>query len=198
MLVNFTVRDVPLEGAAGRLVREAVFNGLDAETYGENLIAEQRANYREAGRSAEDGVSGGSWNWEYAETVEGAKTDEYLAVSREREYYQGGAHGMREKRYFMFDTENGARLSLDDVVRGDGRARLRALIAGRLRDHAGIGQDAPLTQGGFFSDEAEVTENFFLTPSGVGFHWDPYEIAPYVMGGIEVIIPYTELKDILL
>ncbi|MDR0376684.1 MAG: RsiV family protein [Spirochaetaceae bacterium] len=31
----------------------------------------------------------------------------------------------------------------------------------------------------------------------MGFHWDPYEIAPYVMGFIEIVIPYDEIAPLL-
>jgi hypothetical protein len=54
-----------------------------------------------------------------------------------------------------------------------------------------------------------IPENFFLTvledvpafPNstghrlGLGFHWDPYEIAPYVYGPIEIVIPYDEIAE---
>jgi hypothetical protein len=208
MLINISIQSVPVQGTMGKLIQDVVFDGFEAETYGENLIAEQRAQYREAGQIAlaEADFVPESWNWEYTETVEGVlvRPDralpgiaECLAVSKNRDYYLGGAHGMSEKLYFMFDRVNFKLISLDDVIREDAHALLQQLIAARLRDHAGIGQDAPLTLGGFFEDEVEITANFFLTSEGVAFHWDPYEIAPYVMGAIEIVLPYGELKDIL-
>jgi hypothetical protein len=205
MLINLTIRDLPLQGTLGKLIRDLVFDGLDAETYGENLIAGQRRRYREAGQKnpAGDGFFSESWNWTYDETIEGVLVtpggvlpgiDLCLAVSKNRDYYLGGAHGMREKRYFMFDMANSKTISLDDVIRKDARAGLQQLIAAGLRDYAGIGKTAPLTQGGFFTDEVEITENFFLAPEGIGFHWDPYEIAPYAMGSIEIVIPNEKSK----
>ena len=44
----------------------------------------------------------------------------------------------------------------------------------------------------------DIPETFFLTPEGLGFFWNPYEIGPYVMGVIEVVIPYEKLGDALI
>jgi hypothetical protein len=104
---------------------------------------------------------------------------------------------MRGKQYFMFDIETLKTISLDEIVREDAHEALRQLVAAKLRDFMGIEKTVPLSQGGFFTDEAEITENFFLTSEGLGFHWDPYEIAPYAAGPIEIIIPYDELAEAL-
>jgi hypothetical protein len=208
MFIMMTIQDVPTRGRLGDLIQNTVFNGLDSEAYGEKIIADYRSQYQDAGKQtlAEDLVPSESWNWEYSETVEGAEIllkrsllgiTNCLVISRSREYYLGGAHGMREKQYFLFDTAKIKKISLDDIIRKNARPALQHLAADKLRDLAGLEKDVPLSQGGFFTDLPEIPENFFLTPGGLGFHWDPYEIAPYVMGSIEVLIPYDELMDAL-
>jgi hypothetical protein len=208
MLIVMTIQDVPNRGRLGDLIQNTVFNGLDSEAYGEKIIADYRSQYQDAGKQAlvEGLAPSETWNWEYSETVEGAEIllersllgiTNCLVVSRSREYYLGGAHGMREKQYFLFDTVKIKKISLDDLIRKNVRTALRHLVAAKLRDLASIEKDVPLSQGGFFTDLPEIPENFFLTPGGLGFHWDPYEIAPYVMGAIEVLIPYDELMDAL-
>jgi hypothetical protein len=208
MLVIITIQNIPSRGKLGDIIRNVVFSGIDSEAYGEKLIADYRLRYQEAGKEilAEDDAPPESWNWEYNETVEGSVITLERALSgmagcliicRSREYYLGGAHGMREKQYFLFDTVKLKKLSLDDLIRKSAHVTLQRILTDKLREHAGIGKDVPLSQGGFLTDLSEVPENFFLTPDGFGFHWDPYEIAPYVMGPIEVIIPYDELMNVL-
>ena len=46
-----------------------------------------------------------------------------------------------------------------------------------------------LAQLGFFPSMIAPTENFEITPSGITFHYDPYEIACYAIGEVEV--PFT-------
>lgn len=208
MLVIMAIQNIPSQGRLGDLIQNVVFGGVDSEAYGEKIIADYRSRYQEEGEQAlgEDGAFAESWNWEYSETVEGtvlpleralSGMTRCLIVCRSREYYLGGAHGMREKQYFLFDTVKNRKISLDDLIRKNARMTLRQILAGKLRELAEIGKDAPLSQGGFLTDLPEIPENFFLTSGGFGVHWDPYEIAPYVMGPIEVIIPYDELMSVL-
>ncbi|MDR2740933.1 MAG: RsiV family protein [Treponema sp.] len=208
MLIIMSIQNIPSRGKLGDLIRNTIFNGIDPEEYGEKIIAGYRSQYQEEGKQslAEGGVPSESWNWEYSETVEGTEITPERAISginrcfviyKSREYYLGGAHGMREKRYFLFDTVKGKRIGLDELIQKNVRMTLRRLIAAKLRVHAGLEENAPLSQGGFFTDLPEIPDNFFLTSNGLGFHWDPYEIAPYVMGSVEIIIPYDELMDVL-
>jgi hypothetical protein len=208
MLVIMIIQNIPTRGKLGDVVRNAVFNGLDSETYGEKILADYRLQYQEEGKQilAEGGEISESWNWEYSETVEGAEItleralsgiNGCLVVCRSREYYLGGAHGMREKQYFLFDTVKGKQIGLDELIRKNAHMTLRYLMAAKLREHAGLEKTASLSQGGFFTDLPEIPENFFLTSDGLGFHWDPYEIAPYVTGPVAIVIPYDELMDAL-
>ena len=59
------------------------------------------------------------------------------------------------------------------------------------------GATAPLSTGYYFEDSVESLENFYLTPRGIGFHWDHYEIAPYSVGPIEIVIPYEDVGELL-
>jgi hypothetical protein len=208
MIIIVTIQDVPTRGKLGQLIQDVVFNGDDAETYGENLIADHRSQYQKEGQKAmiEAGFPSEIWNWEYNETIEGfeiipertlAGITKCFVISRTRDYYLGGAHGLKEKQYFLFDMVKIKTISLDELIRENTYPTLQRLIAARLREQAGIKRNTPLSQGGFFTDMPELTENFFLTPEGIGFHWNPYEIAPYSMGSVEVVIPYDELIDVL-
>jgi hypothetical protein len=66
-----------------------------------------------------------------------------------------------------------------------------------LRDYSKLSPGEPLSAGYYFDNSVEVPANFFLGPEGVGFHWDPYEIAPYAVGPVEVVVPYNQLQGLL-
>ena len=57
----------------------------------------------------------------------------------------------------------------------------------------------PLLEQGYFIDNNQlpVTANFALTPDGVIFYYNVYEIAPYAYGPSQVTVPYADLKDIM-
>ena len=42
-------------------------------------------------------------------------------------------------------------------------------------------------------EEFSVNNDFYLCPMGIGFVFDPYEIGPYVMGFVEVFVPFKEI-----
>jgi hypothetical protein len=207
MIIIVTLQDIPARGKMGKCIQNEVFDGLDSEAYGEEIIATLRSQYQEAGKQAmaDANFSPGIWNWEYNETIEGteitlqgtpAGLGKCLVVSRSRDYYQGGAHGMQEKQYFLFDMVKTKKINLNELIHKDAYIVLQQLMIAKLRNIAGIPDNVPLDQGGFFTDIPELPENFFLTSTGLGFHWDPIEISPYVMGPIEIIIPYEELTDV--
>ncbi|MDR2394124.1 MAG: RsiV family protein [Treponema sp.] len=204
MTLNITVSDV--SGPLGDLIQELLYDGLSPQAYMEQLITLYGDEYSAMKDPPVflDGEEGDLFsetlNWEYTETLEAqSPRSDLMILSRNREYYQGGAHGMREKRYFVIvqDAERVQGLVLEDLIQADAWSRLEALIAQALRTQANLKEDEPLSQGGFFEDEVAVPDNFFLTAEGLGFHWDPYEIAPYVMGSIEVLLPYEQIEDIL-
>ena len=47
------------------------------------------------------------------------------------------------------------------------------------------------------TDDLAPTENFYLTPEGITFHYNVYEIAPYVMGAIQISLPYQIMEHLL-
>lgn len=188
---------------AGKLrpfIRDLLYEGMSPEVYAEHFFDSTEKRYRDTRITLESNPDFPmeSMNWEYTELIEvRALHSPYMLVSRNREYYTGGAHGMLEKRYFVIDTTTAALLRLEDIVKDGAVPALTRIVEAELRIGAGLEPGDPLSQGGFFEDSAVLPENFFFLPEGLGFHWDPYEIAPYVMGPIEVIIPYGSINNIL-
>jgi hypothetical protein len=178
------------------LVQTLLYEGTDPHAYKNRLIASYEHQYSEMRDTQTEYAE--SLNWEYTETVSlDNPLPKLLVISRNREYYVGGAHGTREKQYFILDRDEQKRCFLKDLIKADALPVLNQQIEEALRVSSGIAPDEPLSQRGFFKDTVEIPENCFLTAEGLGFHWNQYEIAPYVRGPIEVLIPYSEIKAIL-
>jgi hypothetical protein len=190
---------VASDAALRDLIWRIFYNGASPEKYAENLITFYQHEYVETADGLMDypDIPPATMNWDYTETMETSfPATDRLVISRSREYYMGGAHGMQEKKYAVIDTQAIRELHLEDIIRGDARPDLIRWIEGELRTLAGLDAAAPLSDGGFFDDSVGIPENFFLTTEGLGFHWDPYEIAPYVMGPLEIIIPKEKIRDL--
>ncbi|MDR1399753.1 MAG: RsiV family protein [Treponema sp.] len=126
----------------------------------------------------------------YNETITATDYDHYVIIKQQMEYYSGGAHGLYGTEYQVFDR-NGARfVTLQDLFSTDQQEALYKAVMESLRKRFELAEGQGLTAAGFFSDDLVLTKNFFLSGEGVGFHWNPYELAPYVFGEIEVVVPH--------
>jgi hypothetical protein len=57
--------------------------------------------------------------------------------------------------------------------------------------------DSLLTQGFFNLEDIVPNNNLWMDDKALHYTFNQYEIAPYVMGAIEVEIPYSDLKTVL-
>jgi hypothetical protein len=196
--IALALLDSPRENR--RFILDALYDGLDMDGYAEKRLLGYDKMYGEMRYVAEriPDMSALALNWYYNEALaHTVGTSKLTVISREWEYYTGGAHGMRNKDYYVFSMGEKRRLALKDVLRDEARPALGDLVEIQLRKHMGIPSWIPLSEQGFFENTVEKLEDFFLTPKGLGFQWDPYEIAPYSMGIIEIIIPYNDLQGML-
>jgi hypothetical protein len=139
------------------------------------------------------------WDGAYVESVDDSQRvimneSGFLTVEYNTWTYTGGAHGNYGSSYRSFDMESGQELLLEDLVKPGYEKRWAELGAAELRAQEGAKATAPLTEVGLFEDKLELNETWFLTPGGIGFSYDPYEIASYARGMVQFVLPW---KDIL-
>ncbi|GHV35931.1 hypothetical protein AGMMS49546_00260 [Spirochaetia bacterium] len=188
-----------LNKGMGGLFRELFYAGMSPQDYADKFIAGKELEYR----SLQDILQepdrpSATLNWEYEEVFEVDIYQPGLAVIHRNWYeYTGGAHGNHGTTYFVIDPAAAKRLTLDDIVKTTARPLILEQTEEALRSLRGLKAGAPLTEGGFFENSVSIPDNFFLSSEGLGFHWDPYEIAPYSDDSIEVILPYESIGDFL-
>jgi hypothetical protein len=195
--LEFTVDTIDiLDGAERGLLQKTLYDGLDCRSYAEKVYNDVKNDYQKT--KDETGALAGVQNdWSYAEWFNGVIYPELLVISRDSYIYSGGAHGENQKTYFVLDTKLLLRAVLSDILKADSSEELQKQIDGALRAKYGGGSYASLTDLGFLTDTVERSENFFVSREGLGFCWNPYEIAPYSMGTIEVVLPYEQIKSLL-
>jgi hypothetical protein len=189
------------ERALERLLRDTLYRGLSVRDYTGEQLRVQTLEYRAMGEEARHNirlVNSASLNWDYRETFQiPVNSARLLVLRRDRFFYSGGAHPNHDRTYFVFDRELAMRIGLADSIRSGGLAALKELVNRELRLQKKIGPGDSLKKAFFFVDEAEVPESYFFSPRGLGFHWDPYEIAPYAEGHVEVLLPYADVWELL-
>jgi hypothetical protein len=198
MELTYRLLDLPGSGKEARTLREILYDGGTPEKYRDKSGEALRNEYLGMGKTAEEypGMSE-SFNWFYTETVKcNAESPWYAVIRRDRESYFGGAHGMKKTEYFLIGRNETGRISLDRIIREGAAPALVRLIEEGIRRHFDIPEGRPLTDA-LLENHLTVQDNFFPGPGGLGFHWDPYEIAPYSAGPVELSIPWGRCADLL-
>lgn len=108
--------------------------------------------------------------------------------------YTGGAHGNYNTSYTSINPATGKKYTLSQVMMltYEGRKQLIDLLEKNFRKDRKLAANAPLTEAGLFDNKLEPSTNYFLTGTGIGFSYAPYEIGPFAMGEIVVFIPYSD------
>ncbi|MDR1176552.1 MAG: DUF3298 and DUF4163 domain-containing protein [Treponema sp.] len=199
MTQEFNLLDLEDGDPDSALFRSLVYGGQTAKQYAAEREKLHRTEYLEVESGfREENDYGESMNWYHSETVSlVTESPRILVFSKTGESYAGGAHGMQERYYFVIDRLAGRRIDTAFIIKNGAEGELTALINDALRSRADLGSGTALTEGGFYEETVEITENFFPDKAGMNFHWDQYEIAPYSMGPIEVCIPWKKLTALL-
>ena len=124
-----------------------------------------------------------------------ANTLSYLATI---DYYEGGAHGINQLITFNFDIATGKLITLADVFAPGYETQLKNCLLKALKSKTGLNSINELKDEGYlYSMDMFASENFILNNETITFVYNPYEIAPYALGSIELVITYSEVSQIL-
>ncbi|MFT7557638.1 MAG: hypothetical protein ACI83D_000303 [Planctomycetota bacterium] len=119
--------------------------------------------------------------------------DEWVTFVVHEAVYMGGAHGISTITSFTYDRSSGKRILLHDFVTKRQLVTLSNLAEKTLLNQIGIQSDQ-----GFISSGTEPRydnfDTFFLTPEGVVFVFQMYQVAPYSAGVPEILIPYEQFE----
>lgn len=114
------------------------------------------------------------------------------------DYYEGGAHSIDQHLTLNFEQSTGRQLMLSDVFITGYEQKLSTLLQKALCEHVGVSNLKELkNQGYLYSMDMFPSENFILGKEVMTFIYNPYEIAPYDKGSIELMLTYSDLDDII-
>ncbi len=143
-------------------------------------------------------LNGASFNWFYISSTQILYNSPNLFCLENTIYaFTGGAHGMENNAYGIFNCLTNKQLQKSDVFKSETDSILTNLITNSIKTSLKISQDSSLPFDLFFVKQAEPNENIYLTPAGIGFYYNSYEIAPYAFGQTNVFFPFEELEVLL-
>ena len=112
--------------------------------------------------------------------------------------YTGGAHGNRYLLIQNYDLETGDMVNEQDLFIDDYYEPLKTLLLNALiaqTDNAESKRD--LRRMGYSVADVVPNENFYVTKEGITYVYNPYEIAPYAMGCIEIFLPWETVRPLI-
>jgi hypothetical protein len=199
------------EDQAGYL-HELLYAGISPDDYKDKIVQEHRKIYREKASGTDKDN-----NWYYSEKVDVKRyQEEGIIIQRSKaskveppqtegiviernikSVADGKAFNI--KRYLNLDMDECKQLKIDDFFAAFSEERkLRDIVYEELRKFSKLERGMALSEGIYYSDEPEMSYNFFITDDGLGLHWDPDQIAPSSKGEIEVVLPWQVIRPMML
>lgn len=117
-----------------------------------------------------------------------------LSIALHFESYTGGAHGNYGSSYLVFDMENGKAISPQSIMDKTAEAKIVKIIYEKIKQTKNY-SDQQMTQE--YELPLEISSNFYITPEGIGFFYNPYEITSFANGVDDVFLKKSEIKGLI-
>jgi len=111
-------------------------------------------------------------------------------------YYQGAAHPFASVFTLNFDPRSGALLSLSDVLLPGSVPEVAELVGERLIENVYDGDEAEASGWIGVMSEAALG-SWWVSPAGLEFGFDQYEVGPGAMGTVAVVIPWSDVGQLI-
>ena len=110
--------------------------------------------------------------------------------------YMGGAHPMTAVRPITFDFNSSTILTLDNLLSPAGQAEIMPIITSALARQLDVPVSG-LRRAGIFTDQLTRPGSPYIYNNTLYFHYNPYDIAPYSTGMIDVALYPYEIDSLL-
>ncbi len=166
--------------------------GIDKEI--EGFIGEQVKNFKET-----EYVSYGDAEIRYSLDIGyfySRFSKDIISFKFNTEDYTGGAHPGHDVVCFTYDLEKGERMDLADffIENSNFLERISAYSVNLLMQNQFA--DEEWIRGGA-GESLDNFRRFVIAENSFIFYFPPYQVAPYAAGESQVIVPFSELKDVL-
>ena len=110
--------------------------------------------------------------------------------------YLGGAHPFTATHPFTFDLENERGLTIENMFAPENRDALMPIIINALARQLDVPVDG-LERAGIFTAQLTYPGQPYISNNMLYFHYNPYDIAPYAAGMIDVVVYPYEIEALL-
>ncbi len=120
---------------------------------------------------------------------------EVICVSLQSYIDTGGAHGNSRVTFLNFNPENGALLDQNDII--NDLTKFKKIAEKAFKDQTKPKDNDETIEDFFFGEEFQLASNIGFTEEGLVLLYNNYEIASYAQGTTEIVLPYSQIRDLL-
>lgn len=123
--------------------------------------------------------------------------EKFITIALDSYLFTGGAHGYSSKRFLNFDKKKGVELDNSELFKNT--EDFQKFAEEMFRKKEKIPQDKSINYTGFMfeQDSFYLPENIGFTNEGLKLLYNPYEVASYADGAIELVLPHSDIKKYL-
>lgn len=127
------------------------------------------------------------------------QTNDLVCLSIETDDYTGGAHGIYSTFYNNFDKRTMQIVTMKKIFTDSALTVLKGIAEEQFRKTNEIAPTANLEELGYLFNDGKfyLNDNFTFTPDGITWLYNPYEIASYAQGTIELPISKEVLQSLV-
>ena len=123
------------------------------------------------------------------------ESDEVICINIKSYTDTGGAHGNSTTTYLNFNPQTGAILWLDDIF--NNVYEFKKIAEKAFKDQSKPKDNAETMEDFFYGELFQLPTNMGFTKDGLVLVYNNYEIASYAQGNTKIVLPYSEIKDLL-
>jgi len=144
-------------------------------------------------------INGRVLTYEYNDSLQVIRQDSSLVTIQDKNFgYYGGAHGMNAISFVNWNSKAYKALKLSDIFKPGYEQQLTKIGETIFRKDEKLSPTASLADNYFFKDgKFSLNNNFLITPLGIKFLYNDYEIKPGAAGTTNLLIPYAQIKSLL-
>ncbi len=123
--------------------------------------------------------------------------DSLISLVASNESFAGGAHGSYGTYFINVDPKTGKRVTLSDLLKPGYQVALLKAGEQEFRNALELLDSVTYSDAGyeFPNDVFQLNDNYGFTNEGIRFVFNIYEVAPYVLGAQDFVIPYEKIED---
>lgn len=116
--------------------------------------------------------------------------DGKIGILYEGYLFTGGAHGMPYRNSYVYELDSGEQLALSQILQKS-KEEIKSSLVEQFRKRVEENKDWYWPEALQIVKDMDLSKiGYYITDEGIVFYFDPYILAPFAAGFVEVLVPW--------